>query len=77
MTFIVFHYYTHEPIMHQQAPETEGLPTGTFAYHKGNWLRVIYLVTPKSPLARGVKVWEHISEHQVPKTIRLNVLLLK
>lgn len=76
MTFIIFHYYTHEPLVYQQAPEPEGLPTGTFAYHKGNWLRVTYLITPKSRFALGVKEWEHISEHQVPKTIRLNALLL-
>lgn len=77
MTFIIFHYYTHEPIMHQQVPEPQWLPLGTFAYHKGSWLRVTYFITPKSRAAFGVKEWEHILEHQVPKTIRLNALLLK
>lgn len=79
MTFLVFHYYTHEPIMYQQVPKPEGFPIGTFIYHKSQWACVAFMPfkNPRNRFDVGHKTWIHMSEHQVPKTIRLNALLLK
>lgn len=79
MTFLVFHYYTHEPIVYQKAPDPEGFPIGTFVYHKGQWAYVA-IVPPKNPRNRfdvGHKTWLLMPEYQVPKTIRLSALLLR